>query len=148
MRRWPEREEATQRARETEDAREAEVVKQEEAEGVDEAERASRAAVRAEARAKRIAEARIPPKERLSDLYPFPLNQAFKSEAVLSEELREELYRQVVVRKMDLQGVSAAYGVDMRRVAAVIRLKTIEKQWIEEVSSNIPLPLTLPQLSL
>lgn len=132
MRRWPEREEATQRARETEDAREAEVVKQEEAEGVDEAERASRAAVRAEARAKRIAEARIPPKERLSDLYPFPLNQAFKSEAVLSEELREELYRQVVVRKMDLQGVSAAYGVDMRRVAAVIRLKTIEKQWIEE----------------
>lgn len=148
MRRWPEREEATQRARETEDAREAEVVKQEEAEGVDEAERASRAAVRAEARAKRIAEARIPPKERLSDLYPFPLNQAFKSEAVLSEELREELYRQVVVRKMDLQGVSAAYGVDMRRVAAVIRLKTIEKQWIEEVSSTLSFSLTLPQLSL
>jgi hypothetical protein len=35
---------------------------------------------------------------------------------------------------MDLQGVSAAYGVDMRRVAAVVRLKTVEKQWIEEVS--------------
>jgi hypothetical protein len=50
--------------------------------------------------------------------------------------MREELYRTVVLRKMDLQGVSAAYGVDMRRVAAVVRLKTIEKQWIEDVSCN------------
>lgn len=50
--------------------------------------------------------------------------------------MREELYRLVVLRKMDLQGVSAAYGVDMRRVAAVVRLKTIEKQWIEDVSYN------------
>ena len=56
---------------------------------------------------------------------------------MLSEEFREELYRQIVVKKMDLQGVSAAYGVDMRRVAAVVRLKTVEKQWIEEVSLTI-----------
>ena len=67
---------------------------------------------------------------------------------MLSEEFREELYRQIVVRKMDLQGVSAAYGVDMRRVAAVVRLKTLEKQWIEEVSPTIHPNTSTPVLLL
>lgn len=74
------------------------------------------------------------PKERQSDLRPYPLNRDFRSQPVLSEELREELYKQVVTRKLDLASVSAAFEVDMRRVAAVIRLKTIEKQWVQEVS--------------
>lgn len=74
------------------------------------------------------------PRERFGDLRPYPMNISFRSERVLSEELREELYTQVVERGMDVSTVSAAFGVDIRRVAAVVRLKTIEKRWIEKVS--------------
>jgi hypothetical protein len=120
-----------------EQAEEDAVLKQEEEDGIDETERAARAESRAAMRLQRAAESRVP-KERPSDMHPYPLNQNFKSQPVLSEEMREELYRHVVLRKMDLQSVSAAYGVDMRRVAAVVRLKTIEKQWIEDVSCKNP----------
>jgi len=116
--------------------REAAILKAEEEEELDEAERQERAEGRKAVRAQREAQLNRTPKERASDLRPFPLNENFRSQPVLSEEFREELYRQIVVKKMDLQGVSAAYGVDMRRVAAVVRLKTIEKQWIEDVSCN------------
>lgn len=82
------------------------------------------------------------PKERQSDLRPYPLNQNFTSQAVLSEELRERIYELVVENEVDIKAVSGAFGVDIRRVAAVVRLKTIEKQWLEEVSSNRFLLLT------
>lgn len=122
---------------ELEKRREAQILKAEEEEELDEAERQERAEGRKAVRAQREAQLKRVPKERASDLRPFPLNENFRSQPVLSEEFREELYRQIVVKKMDLQGVSAAYGVDMRRVAAVVRLKTVEKQWIEEVSLTI-----------
>jgi hypothetical protein len=128
-----------------EEAEEAAVLKQEEEEGIDETERAARAKGRAAERSRRAAESTLP-KEKPSDMHPYPLNPNFRSQSVLSEEMREELYRLVVIKKMDLQGVSAAYGVDMRRVAAVVRLKTIEKQWIENVSSKYPFPLPSPPL--
>jgi hypothetical protein len=73
------------------------------------------------------------PRERGSDLRPYPLNTDFRSQSVLSEELREEIYKKIVAEKVDLSIVSALYGVDMRRVAAVVRLKTIEKNWVSEV---------------
>lgn len=69
------------------------------------------------------------PRERASDLRPYPLNQYFKSESVLSEELRENIYKNVVENGQSVATVSAVWGVDMRRVAAVVRLKTIEKDW-------------------
>ncbi|QIW94562.1 hypothetical protein AMS68_000080 [Peltaster fructicola] len=72
------------------------------------------------------------PKERMGDRRPFPLNQFFVSESVLSEDMREEVYQQVVESKLDISTVSSMYGIDIRRVAAVVRLKTIEKQWQEE----------------
>jgi hypothetical protein len=119
-------------------------LKQEEDEDLDEAERSARAEGRAAERERRAAALKRTPRERASDMRPYPLNSNFKSQPVLSEELREELYRQIVVKKMDLQSVSAAYGVDMRRVAAVVRLKTVEKQWIEDVSLTIHPPLQPP----
>ena len=67
---------------------------------------------------------------------PYPLNQYFRSQAVLSEELREQLYTQIVEYRHDLPAVAASFGVDVRRVAAVVRLKTIEKRWQDEVSGN------------
>ncbi|KAF2215137.1 hypothetical protein CERZMDRAFT_109911 [Cercospora zeae-maydis SCOH1-5] len=69
------------------------------------------------------------PKERASDMRPFPLNHDFRSQSVLSEELREEIYRQVAAAGVDISTVSAAFGIDLRRVGAVVRLKTIEKRW-------------------
>ncbi|KAI4716893.1 hypothetical protein E4T48_06931 [Aureobasidium sp. EXF-10727] len=72
------------------------------------------------------------PRERAADLRPYPLNNDFRSQSVLSEELREEIYKKIVDEKFDLSTVSALFGVDMRRVAAVVRLKTIERNWASE----------------
>lgn len=74
-------------------------------------------------------------KERPTDLRPYPLNQNFVSQPVLSEDLREKIYELVVEDGLDMKAVSGAFGVDTRRVAAVVRLKTIERQWLSEVSS-------------
>ncbi|KAJ0296136.1 hypothetical protein COL5a_011473 [Colletotrichum fioriniae] len=63
---------------------------------------------------------------------PFPMNPFFRSEPVLSENLRQEVYRRVTVAKESLKLVSAELGIDVRRVAAVVRMMEIEKQWIKE----------------
>ena len=73
------------------------------------------------------------PKERQSDLTPYPQNRYFRSERVLSEDLRENIYKNVVENGQTVATVSAVWGVDMRRVAAVVRLKTIEKDWQKKV---------------
>ncbi|KAK5170349.1 uncharacterized protein LTR77_004936 [Saxophila tyrrhenica] len=72
------------------------------------------------------------PKERAADLRPYPLNQQFRSQPVLSEDLREKIYELVALDRLDLKSVSATFGIDIRRVAAVVRLKSVEKQWLEE----------------
>lgn len=77
------------------------------------------------------------PRERQSDLRPYPLNANFQSQPVLSEELRERIYELVVDEGIDIKSVSGTFGVDIRRVAAVVRLKTIEKQWLEAVSCTL-----------
>lgn len=66
--------------------------------------------------------------------HPFPANPFFKSEPVLSEKAREEIWRMIVKQGEAIKTVSATYGVDMRRVAAVVRLKEVEKAWVREVS--------------
>ena len=81
----------------------------------------------------RSASAELPP-ERPSDLRPFPLNPTFQSQAVLDEELREEIYQRVQKQGKSVKVVSAELGVEMNRVGAVIRLKTIEKEWLRKVS--------------
>ncbi|KAK1998153.1 hypothetical protein LX36DRAFT_634796 [Colletotrichum falcatum] len=63
---------------------------------------------------------------------PFPMNPFFRSEPVLSEDMREEIFTRVKEKKESLKQVSAELGVDVRRVAAVVRMKEIEKQWIAE----------------
>ncbi|EAW12787.1 mitochondrial 37S ribosomal protein mS45 [Aspergillus clavatus NRRL 1] len=66
---------------------------------------------------------------------PFPLNPNFVSEPILSEELRKEIYRRVVDRKQSVRAVSVDLGVDMRRVAAVVRLVELEKRWKQQGKS-------------
>ncbi|TDZ75048.1 37S ribosomal protein S35 [Colletotrichum trifolii] len=63
---------------------------------------------------------------------PFPMNPLFKSQPVLSEDMREEIYKRVKHQSQSLKAVSASLGVDVRRVAAVVRMKEIEQQWVAE----------------
>lgn len=67
---------------------------------------------------------------------PFPANPEFKSQAVVSEEGRELIWKSVMEEGQPIKAVSARFSVDMRRVAAVLRMKAIEKQWKAEVSSE------------
>ena len=73
-------------------------------------------------------------RETMEDLRPFPLNKQFRSQPVLSEELREAIYNEVVARGMSVPTVSVQFGVSNERVAAVVRLKRVEKEWIGQVS--------------
>ncbi|KAL8974676.1 MAG: hypothetical protein Q9197_001080 [Variospora fuerteventurae] len=71
------------------------------------------------------------PMETHDDLMPFPMNRLFRSQPVLSEELRDEIHK-MVQDGMSVRTVSEKLEVDMQRVGAVYRLKTIEHQWIQE----------------
>lgn len=66
-------------------------------------------------------------------LQPFPQNRFFKSQPVLSENLREEVWRRVMVEGKSVRVVSAELGIEMRRVGAVVRLKEVEKDWAKKV---------------
>lgn len=70
----------------------------------------------------------------LSQQEPFTLNSQFHSESVLNDQARELIWSDVTLKKDPIKIVSARYGVDIRRVAAVVRLKQAEKNWIKEVS--------------
>ncbi|RAL02076.1 mitochondrial 37S ribosomal protein mS45 [Aspergillus ibericus CBS 121593] len=70
---------------------------------------------------------------------PFPQNIHYRSESILSEELRREIHHRVVVRKKSVRAVSVELKVDMRRVAAVVRLVELEKRMTQEGK-----PLALP----
>ncbi|KAF2201172.1 hypothetical protein GQ43DRAFT_440860 [Delitschia confertaspora ATCC 74209] len=72
------------------------------------------------------------PPERLEDLRPFPLNKYFRSQSVLSEELREAIYQRVVNEGASVSLASVEFGVSNERVGAVVRLKQLEKQYIAE----------------
>lgn len=74
------------------------------------------------------------PREQSDDLMPFPMNRKFRSLPVLSDELRDEIFSRVVEAGQSVRAVSADLGVEMRRVGAVVRLKSIEQQWEAEVS--------------
>ncbi|KAL8383597.1 hypothetical protein RB595_010679 [Gaeumannomyces hyphopodioides] len=63
---------------------------------------------------------------------PFPLNPHFQSYPVLSEELREEIWQRVMLEGEPMLSVSAELGVDVRRVAAVVRLKEVEWDWVKK----------------
>jgi len=63
---------------------------------------------------------------------PFPLNPHFKSEPVLSDTVREAIWERVVENGEAIKSVSYEYGVDVRRIAAVVRLKQVEKAMISK----------------
>lgn len=71
--------------------------------------------------------------EMADDFIPFPQNRQFRSQPVLSEELKDEIWRRVVDLKRSVRTVSMDLNVEMSRVGAVVRLKAVEKQWVEQV---------------
>jgi uncharacterized protein YhdP len=77
-------------------------------------------------------EGKLPP-ETAEDLRPFPLNQYFRSQPVLSEDLREAIYQRVKKDGATVSLASVEFGVSNERVGAVVRLKQMEKEWIAQV---------------
>lgn len=77
------------------------------------------------------------PKETTEDLMPYPMNRQFRSQAVLSEELKDAIWKRVMEDGKSVRDVSAGLGVEMRRVAAVVRLKAVEKEWEKQVCSQV-----------
>ena len=80
-----------------------------------------------------IAGRRPIPMETSDDLIPFPMNRQFRSQAVLSEELKDEIYHRVITLGKGVKTVSAELGVEMSRIGAVVRLKSVEKEWVKQV---------------
>lgn len=128
---------------EEDDAFEQEKPKEEDEdeEGLGEAEKQERKEAREAEQADAKANQRKLPPAKAGDFRPFPLNNEFRSQSVLSEELREEVWRQVVEEKQTVATVSAVFGIDLRRVAAVVRLKTVEKDWAAKVRSPSVMPV-------
>lgn len=75
---------------------------------------------------------------------PFPSNPAFISQPVLSEEARELIWNKVMVKWEGVKAVSAELGVDQRRVAAVVRMKEVEKEWEAKVCRSALIICSLP----
>lgn len=74
---------------------------------------------------------KLPP-ETAEDLRPFPLNQYFRSQPVLSEDLREAIYNRVKRDGATVSLASVEFGVSNERVGAVVRLKQMEKEWVAQ----------------
>lgn len=88
------------------------------------------------------------PPEQKSDLRPFPLNKQFISQSILSEELQELIWRRVQVDGTSVRQVSVEMGVDMRRVAAVVRLVEVERRMKAEVCACPAIQIPIPKIVL
>lgn len=86
-------------------------------------------------------DSKLPP-ETAEDLRPFPLNQWFRSQPVLSEELREAIYKRVQKEGATVSLASVEFGVSNERVGAVVRLKQMEKEWVAQVRYIHKFPYT------
>jgi hypothetical protein len=117
-----------------ENAEELELTEQEKARREERDRELQRAA--AESQASQATNQKLPP-ETAEDLRPFPLNRNFVSERVLSEELREMLYVNVEERGRTIRQVSADFKVSIERVAAVVRMKQMERDWLAKVRSSL-----------
>lgn len=82
------------------------------------------------------------PRETPTDLMPFPQNRFFRSERVVNEAMREDIWKKVMKDGLSVKAVSSQLGVEMNRVGAIVRLKEIEKEWVRQVR------LSLQQLAL
>jgi hypothetical protein len=73
------------------------------------------------------------PIEGPTDLKPYPLNPGFTSQPVLAEDIKEAIFKDVSSGVMTVREASERYKVEMSRVGAVVRLKSVESNWKKEV---------------
>lgn len=104
-------------------------------ESLDELESAARQAEAEKKSADEQDDSKLPP-ETAEDLRPFPLNQYFRSQPVLGEDLREAIYQRVKRDGATVSLASVEFGVSNERVGAVVRLKQMEKEWVAQVCSH------------
>ncbi|KAF2807101.1 uncharacterized protein BDZ99DRAFT_465035 [Mytilinidion resinicola] len=116
---------ALEEGKQAEDGSEKPKSSEEELENLDEA-----AVAKKEEDAKKEQIAKSIPPEGKQDLQPFPLNAQFVSQPVLSEELREAIWKRVMKDGVSLPTVSVEFGVSNERVGAVVRLMQMEKEWV------------------
>ncbi|KXJ90575.1 eukaryotic mitochondrial regulator protein-domain-containing protein [Microdochium bolleyi] len=78
---------------------------------------------------------------------PFMQNPSFRAAPVLNERARELIWQKVMRDGDTIKAVAAEYGIDIRRVAAVIRLKEVEKDW-EKKGKTLAKPYAKAVLSM
>ncbi|OAA53286.1 Ribosomal protein S35, mitochondrial [Cordyceps fumosorosea ARSEF 2679] len=60
---------------------------------------------------------------------PFPNNPLFRSERVVNDATKHLIYQRATQEGQALKAIAAEMGLDVRRVAAIVRLKEAQKQW-------------------
>lgn len=61
-------------------------------------------------------------------LRPFPQNEHCRTNFIIDEDMRLEIYEKVQIEKLSAQEVSRAYGLKVPRIEAIVKLVEIEKQ--------------------
>lgn len=66
-----------------------------------------------------------------TSLQPFPLNPTFKPPTPVSDELRTLIYTQYMANPAGngVRALASRYGLSMKRVDAILRLKGLEAHW-------------------
>lgn len=70
---------------------------------------------------------------RNASLHPFPQNLHCKTASVISEDLKQKIYSEVVESNVLPQEIAHKYGIKLTRVEAIVKLQQIEKSWREQV---------------
>lgn len=74
------------------------------------------------------------PKVLDNNVHPFPLNPQCRTALMISNELKQEIVKEVKENGLHYQEVAHKYGIFMLRVEAICKLHDIEQQWKQEVS--------------
>ena len=59
---------------------------------------------------------------------PFPQNEHCRTNLILDEQTRLEIYEKIQIDKLSTQEVSRAYGLKVPRIEAVVKLVALEKK--------------------
>lgn len=66
-------------------------------------------------------------------LHPFPQNLHCRTASIISDDLKQQIYSEVVEDGALTQEIAHKYGIKIARVEAIVKLQQIEKSWREEV---------------
>lgn len=66
-------------------------------------------------------------------LHPFPQNLHCRTASIISDDLKQQIYSEVVEVGALTQEIAHKYGIKIARVEAIVKLQQIEKSWREEV---------------